>query len=311
MMKAALLTQSIERITHQHEERVAALNATHTKQLEALETKRNEEIKEAIEVYQKGGPAKDDKGKEEAFDYAALFYPSPQYPPTQVEEEDEEEEEFIVEDDDEERLNSCYGSEDEEDVPPPPPVRRTLKTYERKRVTRYTDPKDEDDDNDEGDDCLASDSQGGEEGEKNEDEDQWNTLKTKPFYTQKRSPWFQKRFLDPFNVMRSGLGNQGNNTVSITVWDGIAKHPNWWAFEEVDKFHGLCALCNKKKPIYYKGSDEMSKKDYFFSSCCGPLAQAWHRFHLVLARGADATLKELDEARGVVVEKNARKRRRR
>lgn len=332
MNPAQRLTQSIERITKQYEKNMkdlkakhalelAELNAKQAKQLEGLERNRNADIKDAVDTYQKEhtstvvtpsplplptfAPQGDDKGKEELESISSSSSSS---------EEEEEEQDFIVEDDDEERLESRYGSEEDEEKDIPPPV---VKTYAGKRRTRSTrkrfeeDPNEEEDDDEEGDDCLASDSgdEGG--GENNLDEDQWNTLKGKSYYTQKRSPWFQKRFLDAFNVMRSGLGNQGNNTISITVWDDIAKHPNWWTFEEVEKFHGLCALCNKKKPIYYKGSDEINKKDYFFSSCCGPLAQAWHRFHLVLAKGVDATLKELDEARGVVVEKNANKRRRR
>lgn len=340
--------KNIDNLKTLHAVELAELNAKQAKQLEGLERNRNADIKDAVDTYQKehipsplplptfapkeGKPTerrtyktvaerleeqetpqrpaeKDDKGKEEL---ESISSPSS----SDDEEEEEEEQDFIVEDDDEERLESCYGSEedDEKDIPPPV-VSKVFKTYAGKRRTRSTRKRfeeDEDEDDEEGDDCLASDSgSSGEGGENNLDEDQWNTLKGKSYYTQKRSPWFKKRFLDAFTVMRNGLGNQGNNTISITVWDDIAKHPNWWTFEEVEKFHGLCALCNKKKPIYYKGSDEINKKDYFFSSCCGPLAQAWHRFHLVLAKGVDATLKELDEARGVVVEKNANKRRRR
>lgn len=192
---------------------------------------------------------------------------------------------FVVDDDDEAGLNEKY------------PKKRGLQT-------KYSE--DEDDD----DDIMSDVSESLSSSSSSSEGDQWTLLKNKSFSELKRNPWFQRYFMDPFNTIRDNLGLQGNNTVATTVWDSIADHPSYWTFSEVDKFHGICALCGYKKPLYHKGVDSSKKKkEYYFSSCCGPLAEAWKEFHVIRTK-KDSKLSDLNKARDAVVTAQSLKRKR-
>jgi hypothetical protein len=218
---------------------------------------------------------------------------------------------FVVEDDDEERINSRYASEEEEEEKveeekeePRIPKRK------RRAPQRYGKEKEkqEEDDDEKGEDCCSD----GDAENDQVDADQWTLLKSQSYGFQKRHPWFRRHFQDGFDLVRSGLGHQGhqNNATAHRIWDLIANRPYEWSFKEVDKYNGTCNLCGQTKPIYYKGYDHTFKETWSFSSCCGPLAQAWQQFHLALSSGK-STLKEITRERDNVIEANSKKRSRR
>jgi hypothetical protein len=191
---------------------------------------------------------------------------------------------FVVDDDDEAGLNEKY----------------TIKSSKRGNI--YSEDEDDDDD-------IISDVSESLSSSSSSESDQWTLVRNKSFSELKRNPWFQKTFMDVFNGIRDNLGAQGNNTLPITVWNNIADHSSSWTFSEVEKFYGTCALCGYKKPLYHKGVDSKQKKEYFFSSCCGPLAEAWREFHVVRTKKG-STLGEMNKARDAVVTAQALKRKR-
>lgn len=218
------------------------------------------------------------------------------------EKEEEEEESFIVEDD-EDVLSYHEGNSDDDDAPPPPVhynMKPTSKRRARIRVKRYTD-REEDGDDEDGEDCADPD----EVGPDKMAEQQWNTIKTLPYEKQRTNPWFKKRYLDHFEGVRANLGRQGNNDVGNLIWNNIQEEPLFWEFKEINPFYTTCSLCNSKKRCALQAKDTMNNRDYFFASCCGPLAEAWADFHSI--RLIPGSALDLDEARDAVVTANSKK----
>lgn len=211
---------------------------------------------------------------------------------------------FVVDDSDEEGLNAKYDPDDDEkDEGLLVLVPEGSKRRGRKRTLVEDEEEDEDYEED------HSESIGKEGSGEGSEEDQWRLLRKKSYSELKLNPWFKRRFMDHFRIVRSNLGLEGHNALGLTVWDNIADHPYKWSFEEVDTFQGTCALCSYKKPLCLKGTDAQKKRDYFFSSCCGPLAESWTQFHTLLAfKGT--SLKDMEEARKNVLEAQSKKKKR-
>lgn len=204
---------------------------------------------------------------------------------------------FVVDDDDEEGLNEQYEESSSSSSAPSPVLKKRARRI-TKKVIRYED-EDDDDDDEEGDVCSSSSSS-------HQENDQWAMVCNKPLSELKRNPWFKRKFMDHFETIRSNLGLEGNNALAQMVWDSISDHPNQWSFERVSASHkGICALCGYTKWLYTKATDLQKKKEYFFSSCCGPLAKAWQHFNSVLSY--KGPLPDLEGARDDVVAAQAMK----
>jgi hypothetical protein len=225
-------------------------------------------------------------------------------PPKEKEELEEEEgyemsdRNFVVNDSDEEGLNEKWPAK----AYPVPEI-----LTKRKRTTKSREEEEEEEDEDYESESIGEGSESGEGG--GSEEDQWNLLRKKSYSELKLNPWFKRHFMDHFRIVRSNLGLEGHNALGLTVWDNIADHPYKWSFEGVDTFQGTCALCGYKKPLCMKGTDAQKKRDYFFSSCCGPLAESWTEFHTLLAFKGNS-LKDMEGARDKVLEAQSKKKKR-
>lgn len=270
------------------------MDASHEliKELTALQTKYIQDVNRVIQTYQ-------EKQKE-----------SPTRNPKRDVYVVDGDDDFVVEDDDEERINSRYaseeGEEEEEKVEEEKEEEPRIPKRKRRAPQRYgKEEKQEEDDDEKGEDCCSD----GDAENDQVDEDQWTLLKNQSYVLQKRNPWFRRHFQDGFDLVRSGLGHQGHrdNATAQRIWRFISFRPYEWSFKEVEKHNGTCNLCGQTKPIYYKGYDHGWKETWYFSSCCGPLAQAWQQFHLALSSGK-STLKEITRERDNVIEANSKKR---
>jgi hypothetical protein len=214
--------------------------------------------------------------------------------------EDEEEESFI-QDEEEDVLSG--DDDDDEDAPPPPvhyKMKPTSKKRAQKRVERFTD-QEEDGDDEDGEDCADPEEVVPDKAA----EQQWNTIKKLPYDLQRTSPWFQDRYLNPFEGVRENLGRQGDNDIGNLIWNNIPLRPSFWEFKKIDPFYTKCAFCNSKKRCTMQVDDVVNKREYFFASCCGPLAEAWRNFHQ--ARLYAGSVAKLDNARDAVVTANSKK----
>lgn len=287
-----------------------------TNKLNALRQQFQNDCNDAIRIYfakvvepsppQGGEVRPHPKEKEETnFSYyAKVFEPSPPpkvgekvQPPKEKEEFNEAHEwsdrNFVVDDDDEQGLDEVYEEPSSSSSVPSPVLKKRARRI-TKKVIRYEDEDDEDDD--EGDLCSSS---------SNQEDDQWALVCNKPLSELKRNPWFKRQFMDHFETIRSNLGLEGNNALAQMVWDNIADHPNQWSFERISTYKDTCALCGYTKWLYTKAIDSQKKKEYFFSSCCGPLARSWQHFNSVLFY--KGPLPDLEGARDAVIAAQALK----
>jgi len=311
------LSDELIRLQAKHAEDLERLNSKHAEDLERLNSKYLEDVNRTIQTFkekqEKPSVVRKLDFRKPSFKKSSFVVNNDDDDDLILNDEDDfivqkdhsivEEDDFIVDDDDEDRINSCYESEEEERIV----EKEEPKTAKRKRRVpqRYgKQVEKEENDNEEGDDCCESSSVS---SAINREEDQWIMVRNKSVHYRNRNPWFRDHFYGPIRPIREGLGRQGNNTIAITVWDSISEDPQNWVFDNVGKFYGVCSLCGYKKPIYHKGYDSGNGQMYYFSSCCGPLAHAWHEFSIMLDSGT-STLNEMTQARDKVVECNSKKR---